>query len=217
MKRTGKLGSIHYNERLVCDLWREITESANAISSKFIVDHNSSSTEFETPEELKNATQIPDRITEFELSVEASEGDLRINMNPHSHQYMIRGEENWVRRMSDFIRDFVSTQENKLRTTLTNSRLTLFQMLILGGLISTFWNKITAIVLPFYYVELTQIQLYIFAGFITAVILLQLSKYIYPTVVFRRRGTETRARKVVFFLGMIGSVLSIFQAVYWTI
>jgi hypothetical protein len=138
-------------------------------------------------------------------------------MNPQSHQYMIRGEEDWVRRMSDFIRDFASTRQNKLRTTLTNSRLKLFQMLIFGGLISAFWNKITATVLPFYYVELTQIQLYIFAGFITAIIMLQLSKYIYPAVVFRRRGTETRTRKAAFFLSIIGSTLSLFQAVYWTI
>jgi len=214
MKRTGQLGSIHYDERLICDLWREITESADAVSSAFIVDYNSSSTEFETPDELMNATQIPDRITEFELSVKASEGNLRISMSPRSHQYTIRGEENWVRRMSDFIRDFTSKRENKLRTTLTNSRITLFQVLILGGLVGTSWSKIIAIVLPFYYVDLAPRQMYIFVGFTVAVIMLQISKYVYPTVVFRRRESQSRIRKAVFFLTLIGSILSIFQGVY---
>jgi len=217
MKKTGELGSIHYDERLIYDFWKGITESANAVSSEFTVDYNTFSAEFETPEELLNSTQIPDRITEFELLVKASKGDLRISASPHRHKYVIRGEENWVRRMSDFIRDFTSEQENKLRTNLTNSRISIVQGLILGGILGAFWNKITAIALPFYSIELTQAQQYTLISFIFTVILLQVSKYIYPAVEFRRRGSRTRVRKSVFMLTIMGSIVSTFQAVFWII
>jgi hypothetical protein len=215
VKRTGELGSVHYDERLVCDFWKELTESADATSSSFTVDHNSSSTEFETPEELQNATQIPDRITEFELSVIASEGKLRISASSQGHQYIIRGEENWVRRMSDYIRDFSSERENKLRTILTNDRIRQFRFFIIGGLAASFWNKITALVLPFYYVELSQTQQYIFIGLIVGIVLLQIGKYIYPPVEFRRRGSQKRTRKILFILTLIGSIASILQGLYW--
>ena len=217
MKRTGKLGSVHYDENLVCDLWQELTDSADAISSSLTVDHDSSSTKFESPAEFQNATQIPNRVTEFELTIESSDGDLRLSASSHGHNYVIHGEENWVRRMSDHIRDFSSEKENRLRTAFTNHRIRVFQALIFGILITTFWNKIIDLVLPFYHVSLSQTQWYIFIGLIFSILLLQFGKYIYPTVVLRRRGSQARIRKVVFILTIVGSVVGIIQGVYWII
>lgn len=214
MKRTGELGSVHYDERLICDLWEELMEFADSTTSKFTVDYDSTTTEFETPNELQNATQIPDRITEFELSIRASDGYLRLSAGPQGHQYTIRGEENWVRRMSDYLREFSSKQENELRTTLSNRRLRLLQISLISGLIGAFWNKITALVLPFYFVNLTEPQWYIFVGIVSSIILIQIGKHVYPTVEFRRRGAQPRFRQAIFILTLIGSIFSILQGAY---
>jgi hypothetical protein len=212
VKKTGTLGSVHYDERLVRDFWNELDEFADANSSSFTVHHNSSSTEFYTPEELKNATQIPDRITKFELAIQASEGDLRISANPSGHRYMIRGDEDWVRRMSDYIRDFSSQRENSFRTLLTNKRIGILQFVIFGALVALFWNKVFSLVSPIYSVELNTPQLYSFAGFVASIVLLQLAKFVYPPVEFRRRGSRTRIHKILFVITTVGSVLSVLQS-----
>jgi len=217
VKRTGKLGSVHYDERIVCDLWKDVSEYADANSISFVVTHDSSTTKFESLEELRNATQIPDRITEFEFSVNSSEGNLRISASSHGHKYSIRGEEDWVRRMSDYIREFSSERQNKLRTKLTNKRIFYLQALIMGGILGGFRNKLTAIVLPFYGVELEPVQRYTFIGLVIAIVLLQIAKYIYPSVEFRRRGSQARTREIAFILTVIGSLASTAQGIYWLI
>jgi hypothetical protein len=215
VKRTGKLGSVHYDERTVCDLWKDITEYADASSTSFTVTHSSSTTKFESPEELRDATQIPDRIGEFELSLNASEGNLRISASSHGHKYSIRGEEDWVRRMSDYIQEFSSERQNKFRTKLTNRRILYVQALIVGIMVGSFRHKITALVFPIYGVELEPIRRYTFIGLVVAIILLQIAKYVYPTVEFRRRGIQSRTRKIIFILTIIGSLASTMQGVYW--
>jgi len=217
VKRTGKLGSVHYDERIVCDLWKDVGEYADSDSISFVVTHDSSTTKFESPEELRNATQIPDRITDFEFSVNASEGNLRISASSHEHKYSIHGEEDWVRRMSDYIKEFSSARQNRFRTKLTNKRIFYLQALIIGSILVTFRNKISAIVLPFYRVELEPVQQYTFIGLVIAIILLQIAKYVYPTAEFRRRGSQARTREVAFILTVIGSLASTAQGIYWLI
>jgi hypothetical protein len=215
MKRTGQLGSIHYDEQLLIDLWDRLSSYSDVNSSSVTVYHDSASTEFESPEELRSATQIPDRISRFELTVRATEGRVRISSKYNKHQYTVSGDEDWVRQISDFIREFSAERKNKLRSILTNGRLTSGQYLSIGGLIGAFWNKIIGIILPLYAVKLSTAQERLFWGFIATLVLLQVAKRVYPPVEFRRRGEAPRIRQVFFVLTLIGSVASVGQGAYW--
>lgn len=213
MKKTGELGSIHYDERFICDLWTDLADFADVTSGTFTVEYDSGSTTFEEPEELENATHIPDRITNFELSLSATDGDLRITANPAGHIYTVEGEEDWVRKVADYIRDFSSERKNSIRTILSDSRIRDIQFATLGGLIAVSFNQLIAIILPFYYRDFPRSRLYASIILMIAIVFFQLSKYVYPSVEFRRRGSQTRVRKAAFAFSMVGATAGILQSI----
>lgn len=111
MRRNGSLGSIHYDDQLIIDLWNGLSDYGDSDENRLTVYYGSGSTTFETPQEYRNATQIPDRLSQFELSIESPKGTLQVNSRSNKHEYRIQGEEDWVRRMTDYIEEFASEQK----------------------------------------------------------------------------------------------------------
>jgi hypothetical protein len=213
VKRTGKVGSIHYDESLVLDLWGELASYSDAKSSSFKIHHDSSTTEFESREELESGTLVPNRSTRFELTIHAADGRVRLKAGPGQHRFSISGDEDWVRRTADFLREFNSERENRVRTRLTNKRLLFVQSALFGAIIAMFHNKITAILVSFYYVELPGSRQWTFLTMLLGIGLIEVSKRVYPEVVFRRKSTKSRVERSVFAITMTAAVISIVQGV----
>jgi hypothetical protein len=76
-----------------------------------------------------------------------------------------------------------------------------------------FHNKITAILVSFYYVELPGSRQWTFLTMLLGIGLIEVSKRVYPEVVFRRKSTKSRVERSVFAITMTAAVISIVQGV----
>jgi hypothetical protein len=218
MKRTKPLPSVHYDESLLADFIDQIKEFSDVTETEIKIrwgDGDSATYDNET--DLFRDTKIPDRISNFRVTLHADEGRISLNADSRggreTHSVTVDGEKEWVHSSINVIREFAEQRSGTLGRIFQKKWTRWVQFALFGILVSYIGGYVINLIIPFYYSNpISTVRMSVTILLVLSIISIEFVNMIYPYVTLRRRGTEPLIRRVSVVITSILTIISTIAA-----